>query len=154
FVFNWLQHPVDEQHPRPDIILMDVQMPIMDGYRATYTIRNAKPFVSNPRVRDTPIVAMTASAIQGDREKCQMAGMDDYLAKPVKKPNLEKMLIKWALEGKKRAISALTRGGAPQRPKISQRNSSAISNGSAQSPQDHLTSELERLEAYHRTALE
>ncbi|KAK0907083.1 hypothetical protein LTR91_006856 [Friedmanniomyces endolithicus] len=151
---DWLQHPVDEQHPRPDIILMDVQMPIMDGYRATYTIRNAKSFVASPKVRSTPIVAMTASAIQGDREKCQLAGMDDYLAKPVKKPNLEKMLIKWALEGKKRAASGVNANGTPQRPKLSERNSSVLSNGSGQSSQEHLTSELERLEAYHRTAFE
>jgi CheY-like chemotaxis protein len=49
-------------------------MPVLDGYAATWTIRNAKEFASNPRIQGTPIVAMTASAIQGDREKCQMAG--------------------------------------------------------------------------------
>lgn len=71
---EYLQHP-SEQQPRPDIILMDVQMPVLDGYRATYTIRNSKLFVRDPVVQNTPIVAMTASAIQGDREKCEMAGM-------------------------------------------------------------------------------
>jgi PAS domain S-box-containing protein len=71
---EYLQHPSKER-PRPDIILMDVQMPVLDGYRATYTIRNSKLFVKNPVVQNTPIVAMTASAIQGDREKCEMAGM-------------------------------------------------------------------------------
>ena len=90
-------------NPRPDIILMDVQMPIMDGYRATHTIRTAERF--REQVRDIPIVAMTASAIQGDREKCQKAGMDDYLSKPVRGPVLEKMLLKWAVQGNRAAMS-------------------------------------------------
>lgn len=47
-------------------------------------------------LRDIPVIAMTASAIQGDREKCHEAGMDDYLAKPVEKTRLEEMLVKWA----------------------------------------------------------
>lgn len=85
--------------PKPDIILMDVQMPILDGYRATHFIRHHKPYATNDSIRAIPIVAMTASAIQGDKEKCQKAGMDDYLAKPVRGPTLEKMLIKWAIEG-------------------------------------------------------
>jgi CheY-like chemotaxis protein len=81
-------------HPKPDIILMDVQMPIIDGYRATHLIRHHAPYKAS--AREIPIVAMTASAIQGDREKCQKAGMDDYLAKPVKGKTLEKMIVKWA----------------------------------------------------------
>jgi len=88
-------------HPQPDIILMDVQMPIMDGYRATHTIRHRQPYANKARLRGIPIVAMTASAIQGDREKCKRAGMDDYLAKPVQGKILEKMLVKWALEIRK-----------------------------------------------------
>jgi CheY-like chemotaxis protein len=74
---------------------MDVQMPIIDGYRATHLIRHHAPYSIS--ARDIPIVAMTASAIQGDREKCKKAGMDDYLAKPVKGKTLEKMLIRWAI---------------------------------------------------------
>ncbi|KAH6608932.1 histidine kinase [Trichoderma cornu-damae] len=79
----------------PDIILMDVQMPIIDGYKCTHLLRHHLPYKS--LVQDVPIVAMTASAIHGDREKCTRAGMDDYLAKPVKMKVLEKMLIRWSL---------------------------------------------------------
>ncbi|TAQ84750.1 hypothetical protein B7494_g6944 [Chlorociboria aeruginascens] len=79
---------------KPDIILMDVQMPVIDGYQATHAIRHHAPY--NQFARHIPIVAMTASAIQGDKEKCQRAGMDDYLAKPVRGKTLEKMLMRWA----------------------------------------------------------
>ena len=80
---------------------MDCQMPVLDGYRATHLIRHHSPYCSIASIRTVPIVAMTASAIQGDREKCQSAGMDDYLAKPVKGKLLEDMLLKWAIEGRK-----------------------------------------------------
>lgn len=83
-------------HPKPDIILMDVQMPIMDGYRATHIIRHHSPYKVSSR--HIPIVAMTASAIQGEREKCKRAGMDDYLSKPVMRHNLEKMLVRWSMK--------------------------------------------------------
>lgn len=85
-------------HERPDIILMDVQMPIIDGYRATHLIRHHEPYAR--AASKIPIVAMTASAIQGDREKCERAGMDDYLSKPVKGRVLEKMLVRWAVKGR------------------------------------------------------
>jgi CheY-like chemotaxis protein len=62
------------------LVLMDVQMPIKDGYDATREIRKHK----DPAIRRVLIVAMTASAIQGDREKCLEAGMNNYLAKPVR----------------------------------------------------------------------
>lgn len=151
---DYLRSPSQER-PAPDIILMDVQMPIMDGYRATYKIRNASEFSGNPRIQGTPIVAMTASAIQGDREKCQQSGMDDYLAKPVKKPNLERMLVKWAIEGRKkreelsRDRSKLLRPNNPRAPSSFETNVSSV-----ESPQDHLMSELDRLEFTHRNALE
>ncbi|KAK3329717.1 histidine kinase group protein [Apodospora peruviana] len=77
----------------PDIILMDVQMPVIDGYRCTHLLRNHLPY--RTYVSEIPIVAMTASAIQGDKEKCKKAGMDDYLAKPVKSKTLERMLVRW-----------------------------------------------------------
>ena len=64
---------------RFDMILMDVQMPLMDGYKATRAIREHEERNRLPRI---PIVGMTAHALQGDRERCVEAGMDDYLAKP------------------------------------------------------------------------
>ena len=95
---DYLVEKPTPSRPRPDIILMDVQMPILDGYRATHIIRHHQPYAAIDSIRAIPIVAMTASAIQGDKEKCQKAGMDDYLAKPVRGPMLEKMLLRWALE--------------------------------------------------------
>lgn len=77
-------------------------MPILDGYRATHIIRTQKPFSSYDQYKSIPILAMTASAIQGDREQCYEAGMDDYLAKPVKPGKLEQMLVKWAIKGRRK----------------------------------------------------
>lgn len=85
------------KHPKPDIILMDVQMPVLDGYATCHRIRHHRPYTAIEDIHAIPIVAMTASAIQGDKEKCIEAGMDDYLAKPVIGKTLERMLIKWAL---------------------------------------------------------
>ncbi|KAF2132795.1 putative histidine kinase HHK6p [Dothidotthia symphoricarpi CBS 119687] len=99
---DYLKQEFTPSHPQPDIILMDVQMPILDGYSATHAIRREAPWKDRPEVRGVPIVAMTASAIQGDKEKCTLAGMDDYLAKPVKGKLLEKMLVKWAIEGRRK----------------------------------------------------
>ncbi|KAI6890355.1 hypothetical protein KC334_g14818, partial [Hortaea werneckii] len=149
---DYLQQPPSEQYPRPDVILMDCQMPIMDGYRATYTIRNSQPFASMPSLQNMPIVAMTASAIHGDREKCQASGMDDYLAKPVKKPNLEKMLVRWAIEGKRKRAEASRASSSLSRPPLGRAPSSFTSENASTSPADHLSSELDRLDYMQQAA--
>ena len=72
------------------LILMDVQMPEMDGFEATQKIRE----LNNDR-KDTPIIAMTANAMKGDRERCLDAGMNDYIPKPVKPENLLAVITAW-----------------------------------------------------------
>lgn len=75
-----------------DLILMDCQMPVMDGYTAARKRREDEKARDLPR---TPIIAMTANAMVGDREKCLAAGMDDYLTKPLNRPLLQKTLAHW-----------------------------------------------------------
>jgi CheY-like chemotaxis protein len=74
-----------------DLVLMDVQMPEMNGFEATQAIRDPESKVLRP---DIPIIAMTAHALKGDREKCLEAGMDDYISKPVAGSTLNDMLEK------------------------------------------------------------
>lgn len=72
---DYLLEAPSTTHPKPDIILMDCQMPVLDGYRTTHLIRHHSPYSAIASIRTLPIVAMTASAIQGDKEKCTQAGM-------------------------------------------------------------------------------
>ena len=73
-----------------DVVLMDVQMPVMDGLTASGRIREAEKGKS----RHIPIIAMTANAMEGDRERCLAAGMDDYLSKPIRFQNLAEALLR------------------------------------------------------------
>jgi PAS domain S-box-containing protein len=75
-----------------DLVLMDCQMPEMDGFEATAAVRSAPPAELNPQV---PIVALTAHAMKGDRERCLAAGMDDYLAKPLQIDEVKSVLRRW-----------------------------------------------------------
>jgi CheY-like chemotaxis protein len=83
-----------------DIIFMDCQMPEMDGYEAARMIRHAERTGHASWKAPVHIVAMTANAMTGDREKCMAAGMDDYLSKPVRKTELQSALIKWVVPPK------------------------------------------------------
>jgi two-component system sensor histidine kinase/response regulator len=84
---------------RFDVVLMDVQMPEMDGFETTAAIR--------VRERDTgkrlPIIAMTAHAMQGDRERCLAAGMDSYIAKPIRARELIELLEKFSATAEEEA---------------------------------------------------
>ncbi|MEW5734531.1 MAG: response regulator [Thermodesulfobacteriota bacterium] len=93
-----------------DLVLMDCQMPEMDGYAATQAIRNPDSGARNPRV---PIIAMTAHAMKGDREKCLEAGMDDYIAKPIDPAKLIAVVEKWTRD--KAAVPAPVTAPAPQK---------------------------------------
>ena len=88
-----------------DVVLMDVQMPEMDGLEATRHIRRELPEARQPRV-----IAMTANAMQGDREMCLAAGMDDYVSKPIRIEELVEAL------SKSRPLAASQEGAGGSRP--------------------------------------
>jgi two-component system, sensor histidine kinase and response regulator len=73
-----------------DVILMDCQMPVMDGFEATAIIRQ-----SEGPDRHTPIIALTATAMDGDRDRCLQAGMDDLVSKPISVKALADTLQRW-----------------------------------------------------------
>jgi signal transduction histidine kinase/CheY-like chemotaxis protein len=96
---------------RFEIVFMDCQMPVMCGFDATQMIRQ----LEDPERRDVPIVAMTANAMTGDREKCLEAGMNDYLSKPAQKEDLEKMLSKWVLNPRKGQAKEAVMSDSPRK---------------------------------------
>ena len=77
-------------HTEYDVILMDIQMPEKDGYEVTKEIRQREG-----STKHTIIIALTANALTGDREKCLAAGMDDYISKPIEAEKLEDILDKY-----------------------------------------------------------
>ena len=86
-----------------DLILMDCQMPVLDGYETTQAIRAGE---AGADYTEIPIIAMTANAMQGDRNKCLNAGMDDYIAKPIDPHLLESTLYRWLLGNKADAAAS------------------------------------------------
>ncbi len=93
-VANGCEAVESSAHRRYDLILMDCQMPEMDGFSATVEIRRQE----KANGRRLPIIALTANAMAGDREKCLAAGMDDYLFKPFKQEQLHAVLQRWLRE--------------------------------------------------------
>jgi two-component system, sensor histidine kinase and response regulator len=92
-----------------DVVLMDLQMPVMDGLQATRAIR------ANPRLKDLPIVAMTASVMAGDRDRCLEAGMNDHVSKPVSIDQLMSALLRWVPD-RTGGAPAVPPAGAPAAP--------------------------------------
>jgi len=92
-----------------DVVLMDCQMPVLDGYAATRQWRAEEAESGRPRL---PIIAMTANAMAGDRERCLQAGMDDYLSKPIARATLHALLKRWGQRSSD-AASSLLDGNAP-----------------------------------------
>ncbi len=91
-----------------DAIFMDCQMPELDGYRATEELRQLESCL----LRHTPIIAMTANAMVGDREKCLKSGMDDYVSKPIRVQHLRSALSRWFLLDEDRTLTANPAGSA------------------------------------------
>ncbi|MBZ0258610.1 response regulator, partial [bacterium] len=102
-----------------DAILMDCQMPVMDGYQAATQIRQLEN--ESPETSRIPIIAVTAHAIKGDKEKCIEAGMDDYISKPFTLEQLEEKLHQWVED--------------PQTPEMESKQSSSTEPTEANEPE-------------------
>src|SRR5437867_1846282 len=90
-------------HTAYDLVFMDCHMPEMDGFAATEEIRRRER-----NGRRTPIIALTASVVGPERDRCTAAGMDDYLTKPVREPDLLRILSQWVLDARPAIDSAKT----------------------------------------------
>ncbi|MBI2926546.1 MAG: response regulator [Verrucomicrobia bacterium] len=132
-----------------DVVFMDVQMPEMDGLEATQRIRQTERMraAHSPNAPRSIIIAMTANAMAGDREKCLAAGMDDYVAKPVRPETLSACLDHWGkLAGRKAGATSGT-------PSFSPDPSAALSTAQAAAT-DHPIVDLERMTEFAGGTLE
>ncbi|MBI3650721.1 MAG: response regulator [Acidobacteria bacterium] len=132
-----------------DLVFMDCQMPEMDGFQATAAIRKLHG-------QKLPIVAMTAHAIQGDREKCLQAGMDDYISKPVRPEAVQKALVNWLRYGVivETSESSRTVERGAQKPALNARTLEALRAGDADGDQfiaEMLEAFIERTDAGSHT---
>lgn len=126
-----------------DLVLMDVQMPEMDGFHATQVIRERETKTG----RHVPVVAMTAHAMKGDRENCLDAGMDDYLCKPIRARELSEMLNSLAVR-----FPQLRRSAKPSATPEVETNAKVKNSASEQSPSKQLASEQVRWEKAWKNA--
>ncbi len=124
-----------------DMVLMDCQMPVLDGYAATRRWRELEQ--ERKATRRLPIVAMTANAMAGDRQKCLDAGMDDYLAKPVTRAELEQCINRW--KGTDMAVPDVL----PPAAQLATRTPSVLDNSVLGELRDVLGSEVDRIVAVY-----
>ena len=101
-------HKVQQGHY--DVVLMDMQMPVMDGLTATREIRRL------PGLRGLPILAITANAMAGDRERCLQAGMNDHIAKPIDPQDLQRKLLRWVRPDAAHALRSPSQSAQPAQP--------------------------------------
>ena len=87
-----------------DLVLMDCQMPVMDGFEATRVLRGKEAVNADSHSKRLPIIALTAHAMEGDRKVCIDAGMDDYLSKPFTQDQLREMLERWLTDESESAL--------------------------------------------------
>ena len=106
-----LKQQQNDDSPPFSAILMDCQMPHMDGYDCTRHIRAG---LAGEAARQLPIIALTANALSGDREKCSAAGMDDYLSKPIEPERLQSKLMNWIAPTAHERCPALEDGTCPE----------------------------------------
>ncbi len=126
---------------RYDLVLMDCQMPVLDGYTATRRWRELEQ-VRKPE-RRLPIVAMTANAMAGDRQKCLDAGMDDYLAKPVTRGDLDRCIRRW------HGVSMAVPDTLPAPEEIAVRASSVLNAGILDELREVLGNEVDKIIAVY-----
>jgi CheY-like chemotaxis protein len=104
---------IDGREPAFDLILMDVHMPVLDGLEAAQAIRRMIGETTRGRGPVPPIIALTANAFAEDRKRCLAAGMDDYLAKPFERSELEALLRRWCGDpGKRLGYGAIDESAA------------------------------------------
>ncbi|KAL4778789.1 CheY-like superfamily [Aspergillus varians] len=82
--------------PRPDIILMDLAMPIMSGHQALSIIRSQPPFTTDPVIPTIPIIALSASQMPGETQRLAGLGFDDSIPKPIRSERLRKVILYWS----------------------------------------------------------